>query len=89
MSRMTLWTMLILTLAVLASGIGVIYSKYLSRKIFAQLQAINSDCNRAETRWTRLQLEEGSLISYSRVENHARNRLGLHIPVSGEIHVLR
>jgi len=66
-----------------------VYAKYLSRKIFVQLQALNTECDRADTRWLRLQLEESTLASYSRVETYARSRLGLHMPAAGEAQVLR
>jgi cell division protein FtsL len=89
MSRWMLWTAIFLAVAVMASGIGVVYTKYLSRKTFAQLQAINSECVQAETRWMRLQLEESTLTSYLRVESQARNKLGLHIPLVEEIQILR
>lgn len=89
MSRSMLGITIILSLLVMASGVGVVYTKYLSRKIFSQLQSINSECTQAETRWMRLQLEESTLASYLRVESFARNKLGLHIPVVGEIQVLR
>jgi cell division protein FtsL len=81
--------LLVLALAVIASGIGVVYAKYLSRKTFVQLQALAAECDRADTRWMRLQLEESTLASYSRVETAARNQLGLHLPVAGEAQVLR
>lgn len=89
MSRGMLWAIVILALSVMASGIGVVYAKYLSRNIFSQLQKVNSECDQAETRWMRLQLEDSTLASYGRVETYARNQLGLHIPVVGEIQVLR
>lgn len=89
MSRITLWFTVILALAVMVSGIGVSYVKYLSRKTFAQLQAISAECDQAETRWMRLQLEESTLSGYSLVESRARSQLGLHIPAISEIQVLR
>lgn len=89
MRRGAPWVVLILVLAVIASGIGVVYAKYLSRKTFAQLQAIYVECDQADTRWFRLQLEESTLASYSRVETYARNQLGLHMPTPGEVQILR
>lgn len=84
-----LWAAIVLSMSVMISGVGVVYTKYLNRKTFSQLQAINAECVQAETRWMRLQLEESTSTSYLRVESQARNKLGLHIPVVGEIHLLR
>jgi len=89
MSRSAPWLLLVLALAVIASGIGVVYAKYLSRKTFVQLQGLNAECDRAETRWLRLQLEESTLASYSRVETYAHSQLGLHMPAAGETQLLR
>ncbi|KOR28738.1 hypothetical protein TI04_10315 [Achromatium sp. WMS2] len=89
MNRSTLWIIIILAIANITSGIGVVYFKYLSRKIFSQLQIINAECSKSETHWMRLQLEESTLASYLRIETQAREKLNLHIPAVGEIQILR
>jgi cell division protein FtsL len=88
-SRAEPWLVLLLALAVIASGIGVVYAKYLSRKVFVQLQTLQTTRDQADTRWMRLELEESTLGSYSRVETDARTRLGMHMPTPGEVQVLR
>jgi cell division protein FtsL len=88
-SRAGTWLVVALTLAVILSGVGVVYTKYLSRKHFVQLQTLRAERDRVDIRWRRLQLEESTLASYSRVETDARDRLGMRIPGVGEVEVLR
>lgn len=83
------WLLGFLALAVIASGLGVVYAKYLSRKNFVELQTIRSERDRAEVRWDRLQLEESTLATYSRVAADARKQLDMRIPEPAEVTVLR
>ncbi len=89
MSRAKVSLLLFLALGVVASGVGVVYSKYLSRSNFVKLQALRDERGRVELRWVRLQLEQGSLVTYSKLEADARKRLGMRIPQAGEVVVLR
>jgi cell division protein FtsL len=78
-----------LMLAVVVSGVAVVYSKYLSRKNFVQLQTLRGERDRLDTRWSRLQLEQSSLATYTRVEANARNKLAMRLPQASEVIVLR
>jgi cell division protein FtsL len=88
MSRPPLWLPLTLALAVTASGVGVVYAKYLSRKTFVQLQQLRAERDKVDSRWNRLQLEESALATYARVEAHARDRLRMHLPAPAEVVLL-
>jgi cell division protein FtsL len=83
-----LWATLLLALAVTASGVGVVYVKYLSRKHFVELQGLRAERDRVDSRWNRLQLEESALATYARVESTARGRLGMRIAAPGDVVVL-
>lgn len=87
--RRMAWMVAALTLAVVLSGIAVVYAKYLSRKHFVQLQALRAERDQAEIRWDRLQLEESALAAYSRVEAMAHDKLDMRIPRPAEVTVLR
>jgi cell division protein FtsL len=76
-------------LAVVSSGIGVVYSKYLSRIYFVELQTLQAERERLGVEWGRLQLEESTLATHSRVESTARGRLGMHLPRIDEVMVIR
>jgi len=81
--------LVLLMLAVIASGVGVVYAKYLSRKNFVALQGLQSERERIAVEWGRLQLEESTLATHSRVESTARGRLGMHLPGIDELVVIR
>lgn len=89
MTRRHPWLVVLLALAVLASAMGVVYAKFLSRKYFVQLQQLRAEHEEVDIQWGRLQLEESSLAAYFRVEAKARGELGMHIPRVGEATVLR
>jgi cell division protein FtsL len=78
-----------LMLAVVASGVGVVYVKYLSRRHFVELQELHSERERIAVEWGRLQLEESTQATHSKVENTARGRLGMHLPQIDEVVVIR
>jgi cell division protein FtsL len=89
MSRGGVWMLVFLLLAVVASGVGVVHAKFVSRDLFADLQSLRSERGRVETRWVRLQLEQGSLVTNSKLELDARKRLGMRLPQAGEVIVLK
>ncbi len=89
MSRTGNILFVLLVLAVLASAIAVVYSKYLSRKHFVVLQELQAEKERIGIEWGRLQLEESTLATHSEVEKQARDRLKMHLPQFDEVVVIR
>lgn len=89
MSRAQLGLLGLLVLALVTSAIGVVYGKYLSRKYFVALQELQSEREQIAVEWGRLQLEESTLATHSKVENTARGRLGMHLPHIDEVVVIR
>lgn len=77
--------------AVVASALAVVYSQHRSRERFAQLQELEDEKARLETRWGRLQLEQSTWATHGRVERLARERLDMRLPDfdRAEIVVLR
>lgn len=71
-----------LVLTVVASGIWVVYVKYLTRIEFGELQTLTQQLHRLEEDWAMLQLEEASLSTHPRVEQAARTKLGMYLPRS-------
>ena len=89
MSRASVATVAVLVLAVAASGIAVVYSKYVSRKLFVELQGLRAEHDVIDTEWSRLQLELGAWASHVRIEQVAREKLGMRMPRADEIVVVR
>ena len=75
-------------LAVLASGIGVVYAKYASRMHFVELQTLFAERDALNVEWGQLQLEQSTWATHGRVERVARKKLDMHIPASDEIVVI-
>jgi cell division protein FtsL len=78
-----------LLLAVTVSGISVVYAKFLSRKLFVELQGLRAERDVIDAEWSRLQLELGTWASHVRIEQIARDKLGMRVPRSDEIVVVR
>lgn len=71
----------VLLLAVfLGSAMGVIYSKYYARSLFTEIQMLKRQSDRAEVEWSKMQLELLTLADHNRIEQKARNDLGLVDP---------
>ena len=83
------WALGLLLLCVVGSAIGVVYSKYLSRRHFVALQELQAEKERLGIEWGRLQLEESTLATHSAVEKQARDRLHMHLPGVDEVVVIR
>lgn len=70
----------LLMLAVIASAIGVVYSKHLSRKQFVALQQLESDRDEMNIEWGQLQLEQSTWATHGRIEELARLKLKMTMP---------
>lgn len=88
MSRASLIGLLLLGAGVIASGVGVVYVKYLTRIDFVALQKVRAERDALDVQWGRLQIEEAALTSHTRVEQSARQQLGMHLPQVVEVRIL-
>ena len=73
---------------VLSSALGVIYSSYKCRQLFAELQQLNRASIHLEEDWGRLLLEQSTWASPSRIERVAKTRLHMVVPDSSDIIVV-
>ena len=74
---------------VLSSAIGVVYIKHLNRSLHIQLQQLQGLRDKLHIEWTQLLLEQGTLGSDVRVEKTAREQLGMIIPSSNQVVVIK
>ncbi len=74
------WLLPLLVLAVIASAVGVVYSKHLSRKQFVALQQLESDRDQMNIEWGQLQLEQSTWATHGRIEELARTQLKMTMP---------
>jgi cell division protein FtsL len=71
---------LLLAVAVTASGVFVIGAKHGSRQLFVELEALNREQDRLQIDWERLQIEQSTYATHPRIEALARERLQLTVP---------
>jgi cell division protein FtsL len=69
-----------LVLATLMSAVGVVQAKHESRALMNELQQLRVEQDRFDTEWSQLQLEESAWANHGRIEQIARERLGMRAP---------
>ena len=74
---------LVLAACVVASGIWIVDVEHRSRELFVEAEELNRELDRLQTDWGRLQIEQGTYATHSRIEALVRDRLQLTVP-SGE-----
>jgi cell division protein FtsL len=72
--------LLLLTAIAVASALGVVYTKYHTRMLFAEVQKLEQDLDAFDEEWGQLQLEQNTWAEHSRIERLARSRLELVLP---------
>ncbi len=89
MSRGQMFWLSCLVVAVILSGMGVIYAKFLSRALFVDLQQMRADRDAVDMEWGRLQLELATAGSLGRVMRIADERLQMQVPEAEQIVVVK
>ena len=69
-----------LLLATVATAMSAAYAKHQSRKLFIELQALETERDAMNVEWGQLQLEQSTHTTHGKVEEAARKRLGMRIP---------
>ena len=72
--------LLLLVILTVASALGVVYTKYRSRMLFAELQRLQQALDAYDEELGQLQLEQNTWAEHSRIERMARTRLGMILP---------
>ena len=75
----------ILFVVVMATAIGLVYSKHKTRKLFVELQLLNKEVISLNTEWGQLQLEQSAWSDHGRIEQIARKRLDMVIPEAEQL----
>ncbi len=79
----------LLLLATISTAISAAYAKHQSRKLFIELQALEAERDAMNVEWGQLQLEQSTHTTHGKVENAARERLGMQIPDPQQVMILR
>jgi cell division protein FtsL len=70
------------------SALSVVETRHESRKLFVELQAIEKQRDLMAVEWGRLQLEQATWGTYSRVEEVAREKLEMELPLTENINLV-
>ena len=83
---------LLLTLLVVANvvvALGVVHARHQHRSLFVQLSALERARDELNIDFGRLQLEQATWAEANRIDQVARDRLGMKFPEDGDIVVIR
>ena len=79
---------LVLAAGVVASGVWIVDVEHRSRQLFIEAEALNRELDRLQTDWGRLQIEQGTYATHSRIEALVRQRLALTVPSGDQLVVV-
>jgi cell division protein FtsL len=77
-----------LAAAVVVSGVWLVSAQHDSRQLFIELESLNREQDRLQIDWGRLQLEQSTWATHSRIESLAREKLGLAPPKDEQVVVV-
>ena len=79
----------VLVLANVASAIGVVYARHEHRQLFVAFKRLERQRDELNIDFGRLQLEQATWAEANRIDQVARNRLGMVFPSTDETVVVR
>lgn len=78
----------ILVALVVSSSLGVVAAQHQARKLYSELEREQARARGLEVEWGQLQLEQSTWAAHGRVEKLARDKLGMRVPVPGQVLVV-
>jgi cell division protein FtsL len=79
----------VLVIANVLSAIGVVFARHEHRQLFIRLTALEKARDELNIEFGRLQLEQATWAESNRIDQVARERLGMKFPEAGDIVVVR
>jgi len=81
--------LLLLFVLVIFVAVKTVVNRHQSRTLFMELQSLEKQRDKLVAQWSRLKLEQGTLLNQVRVERQARRDLGMKMPKPSEIKIVR
>jgi cell division protein FtsL len=81
--------MVVLGLAVLATGVTVVHARQQHRQAYVQLTRLQKQRDELNIEFSRLQLEQATWAETNRIEQVAAERLGMVFPQAAELVVVK
>ena len=79
----------LLIIAVLGSGIAVVYARQEHRQAYVQLTRLVRERDEINIEFSRLQLEQATWAETNRIEQVATERIGMRFPQAAELVVIK
>jgi cell division protein FtsL len=79
----------LLIVAVLASGVAVVYARQEHRQAYVQLNRLLRERDEINIEFSRLQLEQATWAETNRIEQVATARIGMVFPQAAELVVIK
>ena len=76
---------LFLLAGVLISALAVVSTNHRARKLVTEFERESERMRSLEVEWGQLQLEQSTWATHARIEQIARDRLGMHPPRPGQV----
>ncbi len=89
MSRGGLLGMLLLYALVIGMALLVVVNRHHSRELFAELQRLEKERDELSADWSRLKLEQSTLLNQVHVETRSKEVLKMQKPSAGNMKVIR
>lgn len=80
---------LILLVAVLISALAVVSTNHRARKLITEFEREQERMRALDVEWGQLQLEQSTWATHAKIEQIARDKLGMHAPRPAQLLVLQ
>ena len=80
--------LVVLSSAVFCSAIGVVVARHDTRKLFVEIQALEKQRDDLNEEWGRLQLEQSTWATDTRIESIARTDLQMITPKATSVRLI-
>ena len=79
----------VLFVAVVFVSIKIVVHRHEARSLFVEAQRLEKERDVLAAQWSRLKLEQGTVLNQVSVERQARWDLGMHIPKTSDVQMIR
>lgn len=81
--------LVVLFVSIIFVAIKTVVHRHESRTLFMKLQVLEKERDKLAAQWSRLKLEQGTMLNQVRVERNARLELGMKMPKTSEVKTIR
>ena len=78
-----------LAVALVGSAVAAVDARHQARQLFIELQGLNRDRDELNIEWRQLQIERSTWAAHARVEQLAREKLEMSVPVPKDIEIVK